>query len=387
MLIGDSNVTILFEGRAEVVEGYAEVLGCPVKKLETRKLTPLYLKGGAVEVEGFYIKVNGSTIPDSWMEIVEEIESNEWRRIFLLGDTDTGKSSLAVWLINKLKGKKCVIDADIGQADVAHPGAMGMGTALQCPLLSDMEVNDGFFVGTTSPMRNETRCLTGFARLSAMAKGDWIIVDTTGWMRGKRARNYKLAKLEIFRPDVVICMGSIPYYLDGYNAIAAESFVPKKRSRELRSAIRSERYAKWLENAELVTVNAREVKIGNTTLFKGRRLRDEVLLEIFNSFVFAELGSDFLNLCMEKEEVVGMETIKTLKEVYGVEDVNIFTSDCFFNLAVGIYSSRYEGIGLIKSIDFESRKIDILTRTKDILSIEFGEFRIEDGKEIFTRVP
>ncbi len=386
MLIRDSNTTVLFEGTAEVLEGYAEVFGCPVKKLKTRKLTPLYLKDGAVEVDGLCIKVSGSTIPESWENIVEEIESNEWRRILLIGETDTGKSSFAVWLINRLGGRKCVIDADIGQADIAHPGAMGMGTALQCPSLSEIEISEGFFVGTTSPLGNETRCLMGFARLSTMAEGDWIIVDTTGWVRGKRARNYKLAKLEVFRPDVVVCMGTTPYYLDEYNTIAIESFVPKKRSRELRGAIRGECYAEWLKNTRPVTINANEVKIGNTTLFKGRELRDGILTEIFNRLIFAELGSDFLNICV-KEEHIGMEAIKLLKEVYGVEDVNIFTPDCFSNLAVGIYSSRYEGIGLIKSIDFNSRKIDILARAKDIRRIEFGEFRIEDGKEVFTRVP
>ena len=387
MLVKDSDTTILLEGRAEVVEGYAEVFGCPVKKVDSRKLIPLYLKEGAVEVEGSFIPVKGSTIPKSWEKVVEEIKCNEWRRILLFGETDTGKSSFAAWLVNRLDGKKCVIDADIGQADIAHPAAMGIGIAEKCITIADVPMLDGVFVGTTSPTGREARCLRGFAKLVEMAKGDWIITDTTGWTRGRRARNYKLAKIEIFKPDVIICLGESPYYLEEFNVTTVDSFVPKKRSREVRSAIRSECYAKWLENAEVVTVSLENVRLGSTTLFRGRRIEDDVLKELFGQVLFAEVGSDFLNVCVYEEKDVSLEAIKALKEVYGVEDVNIFTPESFCGLVVGVYSEKYEGMGVVRRIDFESGKIDILAGTKNIKMIEFGEFRLEKGREVPTRVP
>ncbi|AEA46266.1 Clp1/GlmU family protein [Archaeoglobus veneficus] len=391
MLVRDSDVTLLLEGKAEVVEGYAEVFGCPVKEIEAKNLTPLYLREGAVKIEGKYIPVKGSTIPESWEKVVEEIKSSGWRKILLFGETDTGKSSFAVWLVNKLDGKTCVIDADIGQADIGHPAAMGIGIAEKCASLSEIPMLDGFFVGSTSPMGREARCLRGFAKLAAVAKeinADWIIVDTTGWTRGRKARNYKLAKIEIFRPDVIVCLGEIPYYLEEFNTITVETFVPKKRSRELRGAIRSERYARWLEGANVVSLSVKDVKLRNTTLFKGRRVSDDFIREILDTVLFAETGPDFLNVCVLEEGELGVEALKALREVYGVEDVSIFTPKSFEDLVVGVYSdNKYEGLGLLKRIDFDSGKIDILTRAKSIRAIEFGEFRLEKGREVLARVP
>ncbi len=396
----EGGTTLLVEGKAEVkVEGKAEVFGCPIESVTVSegKILPIYiLEDSEVEVEGNYIAVKGSTIPDSWNRLVETIEREGYTKIMLFGDTDSGKSSLATFLANKLSGGKWLVDLDIGQSDIAHPCAMGIGyTEGGIISISEVQMLDGYFVGTISPTGREARCLRGVASIVSktydLAKEkDKIIIDTTGWTKGKRARDYKLAKIEIIKPDLIVCFGKTPYYLKRYNTFEVESFVLKKRSREVRSSIRSRLYAKWLENSELRKFKVDELEFESTTLFKGEKI--EFLEGVLDAkVIFAEKGADFLNVCVEKEVEVGGELIKALLEVYEVKEVCIFSPDQLKGLMLGLYDKdgRYLGFGLLKGLDVEERSIDVLTSVRgEIGRVEFGEIKLSDDlKEVITRVP
>lgn len=396
----EAGTTLLVEGKAEVrIQGKAEVFGCPIENLTVSegKILPIYiLEDSDVDVEGSYIAVRGSTIPESWNKLVKKIEKEEYSKIFLFGDTDSGKSSLATYLANKLEGRKWLVDLDIGQSDIAHPCAMGIGVT-EGGIISISEVGmiDGFFVGTITPTGREARCLRGVASITAKLEGlargkDKIIIDTTGWIKGKRAREYKLAKIEILKPDIIICFEKTPYYLRNFNTFEVESFVLKKRSREVRSSIRSRLYAKWLENAQLRKFNADDVEIDNTTLFKGERI--EFLEGVLDArVIFAEKGTDFLNVCVEKEVEVGGELIKALLEVYEVKNICIFSTEQLNGLMLGLYDrdGRYLGFGLLRGLDVENRSLEVFTAVDaEVGKIEFGEIRLDDNlKETIVRVP
>ncbi len=396
----EGGTTLLVEGKAEVkVRGKAEVFGCPIESVTVSegKILPVYVvEDSEVEVEGNYIAVKGSTIPESWNRLVETIEREGYTKIMLFGDTDSGKSSLATFLANKLSGGKWLVDLDIGQSDIAHPCAMGLGyTEGGITSISEVQMIDGYFVGTISPTGREARCLRGVAsivsKIDDLAKeGDRIIIDTTGWTKGRRAREYKLAKVEIIKPDLIVCFEKIPYYLKRYSTFEVESFVLKKRSREVRSSIRSRLYAKWLENAELRRFEDDEVEFENTTLFKGEKI--EFLEGVLDAkVIFAEKGADFLNVCVEKEVEVGGELIKALLEIYEVKEVCIFSPDQLKGLMLGLYDrdGRYLGFGLLRGLDVENRSIEVFTSVGgEVGKIEFGEIKLSDDlKEVVTRVP
>ena len=396
----EGGTTLLVEGKAEVkVRGKAEVFGCPIESVTVSegKILPVYVvEDSEVEVEGNYIAVKGSTIPDSWNKLVETIEREGYTKIMLFGDTDSGKSSLATFLANKLSGGKWLVDLDIGQSDIAHPCAMGLGyTEGGITSISEVQMIDGYFVGTISPTGREARCLRGVASIVSKIddpakEGDRIIIDTTGWTKGRRAREYKLAKVEIIKPDLIVCFEKIPYYLKRYSTFEVESFVLKKRSREVRSSIRSRLYAKWLENAELRRFEDDEVEFENTTLFKGEKI--EFLEGVLDAkVIFAEKGADFLNVCVEKEVEVGGELIKALLEIYEVKEVCIFSPDQLKGLMLGLYDrdGRYLGFGLLRGLDVENRSIEVFTSVGgEVGRIEFGEIKLSDDlKEVVTRVP
>ena len=395
----DKDTTLIVKGKVRVVDGKATVFGCPVREISSDFYFPLYIEEGRVEVDGTFIPVKGSTVPGSWVGLSEKVK--DVSSVFLIGETDSGKSSLAVWLINTFEGEVCVVDADVGQADVAHPGAMGIGVAGKVPFLRDVKMLDGFFAGTISPMGREAKCIRGFASLCKKAenlKKELTVVDTTGWVKGKRARDYKLAKLEIFNPDIVVFTSSelLKLYEEDVSAecISVDSFVPKKRNKEMRLEIRSKIYKKWLEPSASYVVDRHRLK--GTTLFRGEEMKDRDLLSalsVFGDVIFAETGCGFLNVCVEKAEV-NSEAVRAVKDIFGVDEVNVFEPEWFENLICGVYSlesseEKYICPGLVESVDFEEKKI--FFRAKEMEStgvvVELGEFKLVNGREEFVRIP
>ena len=82
-----------------------------------------------------------------WKKIVNKILTEKFRTILLLGDIDTGKSSLATFIVNSAlkKGHKpAVIDADMGQGDLAPPAPIG-GTIIEKPITDLRNIEAQFF--------------------------------------------------------------------------------------------------------------------------------------------------------------------------------------------------------------------------------------------------
>ena len=83
-----------------------------------------------------------------WKKLIRTIFLQQRKKILLIGGTDKGKSTLAVHIINtavKDGYKTAIIDADIGQGDLAPPNAIGAAycyqtsnglTRCRCPIVS-----------------------------------------------------------------------------------------------------------------------------------------------------------------------------------------------------------------------------------------------------------
>jgi polynucleotide 5'-hydroxyl-kinase GRC3/NOL9 len=132
----------------------------------------------------------------------------------LVGDTDTGKSTLAIYLANMAIRRglaPSVIDGDMGQGDLAPPTAIGaVILSKEVVDLRDADVNSNLFefIGNISP--------AGFEGLVAKKLGsmldrtrplaDICIVNTDGYVRDGGVQ-YKEMIAEELQPDVVICLG------------------------------------------------------------------------------------------------------------------------------------------------------------------------------------
>ena len=135
--------TILVKGPILLkVRGECEILGVKFKNtfilynnnkylpIEKDKDTIITAKKGSK-----YVDPKKKTIVDQnqigtriWNDIINSIEKTNRKRIIIIGSSDTGKSTLTLFIANKLirKGlEPIIIDSDIGQGELSPPVCIG----------------------------------------------------------------------------------------------------------------------------------------------------------------------------------------------------------------------------------------------------------------------
>lgn len=150
--------------------------------------------------------------PKEWFELLHALEEAKGIAI-LLGATDTGKSTLAKFLISHLckRGLKLgLVDADIGQSFLGPPATIGLSVFKSHPdwevILSPPEI---FFVGSTTPEGHFPIHLKGVKRMVDKASSyglDVILVDTTGFVLGEAGRELKRRKIDLVSPRFILAL-------------------------------------------------------------------------------------------------------------------------------------------------------------------------------------
>jgi polynucleotide 5'-hydroxyl-kinase GRC3/NOL9 len=140
--------------------------------------------------------------------------------VMLVGDTDTGKSTLAIYLANMAIRSglvPSVIDGDIGQGDLAPPTAIGAAVlSKQVVDLRDVNTTRQFeFVGSISPAGFEDliakKLRSIHDRISPLA--NITIVNTDGYVRNGGV-HYKAKIAEELQPDAIISLGDTDALFD-----------------------------------------------------------------------------------------------------------------------------------------------------------------------------
>ncbi len=150
--------------------------------------------------------------PKEWFELLDVLEEGKGIAI-LLGATDTGKSTLAQFLISHLcrRGLKLgLVDADIGQSFLGPPATIGLSVFKSHPdwevILSTPEI---FFVGSMTPEGHFAIHLKGVKRMVDKISSygpDVILVDTTGFVLGEGGRELKSRKIDLILPRFILAL-------------------------------------------------------------------------------------------------------------------------------------------------------------------------------------
>jgi polynucleotide 5'-hydroxyl-kinase GRC3/NOL9 len=155
--------------------------------------------------------VAGTTI---WKDIVQRIllDIRTLGTVLIIGNTDTGKSTFAAYLINEAlkKGlRPAIIDADIGQGDLAPPNAVG-GAVISTPVIDLRDVNPHLieFVGSITPTGFEESIIKAVKKILRKARilSNVCIINTDGYVLNDGI-NYKIRMAEEIKPDVIVCLG------------------------------------------------------------------------------------------------------------------------------------------------------------------------------------
>jgi polynucleotide 5'-hydroxyl-kinase GRC3/NOL9 len=147
-------------------------------------------------------------VPEEWQGLDRSALSGT---VMLVGATDTGKSTLARWLLERAcrRGQTAAwLDGDLGQSSLGIPGTLNLVT--RAGESSDAVERAAFFVGSNSPRGHMLQILTGLCRLRdfARSKGaDPIFIDTSGLV----AQEYgggalKEWEVELLVPTTIIAL-------------------------------------------------------------------------------------------------------------------------------------------------------------------------------------
>jgi polynucleotide 5'-hydroxyl-kinase GRC3/NOL9 len=180
--------------------------------------------------------------------------------VIILGDVDSGKSTLSTFLANTCLNHRVqtsVIDGDVGQADIGPPTTTSSSTVSKHIInLQELRPERSFFVGDTSPSSVPDKLVQSIAHLkNNISTGSEIaILNTDGWVREDQAVEHKLQLLDSLRPDLVIAL-SLDHELDQILEmqrrptlrLEASSFA-RTRTRDERKKAREEGYRRFLKN-------------------------------------------------------------------------------------------------------------------------------------------
>jgi polynucleotide 5'-hydroxyl-kinase GRC3/NOL9 len=206
-------------------------------------------------------------IPPDWEEALSEPLRGT---IMILGAPDTGKSTLARYLHERLAAgglRVASLDGDPGQTSLGPPATMTlvMGTGADYPPGGPRWRR---FVGSVSPRGHMLPILVGAAALAAAARGmgaDVLIYDTSGLVDPAQGGTaLKLAKIDLLRPDAVLAiqredeLEPLLEPLRGLRWLRLHELHPSPavdpRDPAVRRAHRAERFAAYFRDARAVVL-------------------------------------------------------------------------------------------------------------------------------------
>lgn len=408
--------TLLIDGPASfsLLKGDVRILGAAIRvgeKIIVRegKRVPIEVnKKATFDVmlgeNAFIEEVDGSTTPPSWENVAKEIASQgEPVAVVVIGGIDSGKTSFCVYLTNwsLKKGRKtAVVDADLGQSDIGPPSTIGF-SHVTAPIMDlfEVEAENAYFVGVTSPSGAVERVLEGLTALKTKVLEttvDFLIINTDGWIGDDDAVNYKVRLVEMIAPDVVVGiqrekeLTPILTKLKGARIFAIDSPPAiRGRSREKRKILRELSYKKYLKGARVQSFPLKWVSIEGSLLGNGRPLtteRTEKIRKALEESPFhCEETPTAVLIVIKGDKWVNEEQIKKIEGALG-KKARVIKKGEEEGLLAALQDAKgnFLGIGILSSIDYKKRAIRLYTPvSEDVATICVGQIKLDkNGREI-----
>ena len=216
-----SENVLMVKGYSTVrVKGNCRVLGMDVSnsiiKVRTGRVLPFEPAAGCeLDAQGGEVwnaapSGAGTAI---WASIAEQIllMSGKRLRVMIVGATDTGKSTLSIYLANmsiESGAVPCIIDGDIGQGDLAPPGAIGAALIKeQATDLRDVDAMYYEFVGSVTPAGSERLVVAKMKSILGRTRriSRLQIINTDGYVEDGGI-DYKRMLARALSPTVIVCL-------------------------------------------------------------------------------------------------------------------------------------------------------------------------------------
>ncbi|MCC6045376.1 MAG: hypothetical protein LM572_01165 [Ignisphaera sp.] len=361
-----------------------------LKILEPSTINVVIGEGGRVEEP-----LPGEEPIDVWESIGQEIVERRGK-VVILGYVESCKTSFATLLSNLAleKGLKvALIDADIGQCDLAPPGFIAMKFIDRKVLwLRELTGDVMRFIGFLSPSYGAAivkllSSILELVRLAEEKNSQVIIINTDGWFGDFGAIQYKLQLIKNLKPDNIIIMGNescnyLTSVLSKFSSskayCAPTPKVVRKRDRDDRRHLRRVNYMNYFQRAKRRCFKLNEVALLNSCLFNGAL--DQELHEKLQK----ELKIPVLMLSRYNDAIVMAvpDDVKVERIAINHDDVYVVRPSNTKGVLVALLNNSLEevGIGIIESVDFMEQKVCVLTEYEgEVKGLDIG--RIVVGED------
>ncbi len=371
---------------------------------EVKETASLEISAGE---SAFVEEVDGSTIPESWINAVQELLNVQTRpaSAMILGSLDSGKSSFCTYLINRLleeKKRVVILDGDLGQSDVGPPSTVAYAPVVK-PItdLFNLHAKNAFFIGETSPGNVTEKVVQALSllRKEALASDlDFLIINTDGWTEGEYAVAYKLKLVKELGPHVMFFIQQKdelgPMLTADYDAkkvIVDSPTTVRQRDLEKRKGLRELGYKKYLRNPRVQSLSLSWVKVeGNESFILNKshmNARDaNKICELLGMkpLQMAEF-SGRLGMIIGRRRWISSDNIKKVEE-FTKKKVAVTRKGDEEGLLAAMYNDKrkFLGIGVVQEIDYVRRTVKVCTPvSEEVAVLALGKVKLDKNmKEI-----
>uniref|UniRef100_A0A7C2ZP56 polynucleotide 5'-hydroxyl-kinase n=1 Tax=Ignisphaera aggregans TaxID=334771 RepID=A0A7C2ZP56_9CREN len=402
----DDLVRIIGPARIFVADGCIRILGLDICKggaTIINRYRSYCVKALSRSVVNIALGEGGSIErPNPGEEVINEWEAAAKAIVdrggvaLILGPVESGKTSFSTLLSNialDVGKKPCVVDADVGQGDLAPPTFIGMKCLDKKVLWLRDEKGDYLkFVGSVTPSHSSamTKVVVGAVELVSKAKilgGDIVIVNTDGWFGDTNSIEYKYTLAKALSPSSIVVLGQD--YCTAFETMFRNSAIvyclPRPRAVKERSAsdrrdLRKVNYQKWFSNMRKICVDINSIALSGTCILGGSALPSGEITMLEKTLgvkiMYASRYSDLDVIMVPDNAMIPREAFENL----GRRTIVVKPSNAKGVIAAITDKNLNEiGVGIIDEIDLNSGRLCILTESpKDIGGIIFGKIKLDD---------
>jgi len=129
----------------------------------------------------------------------------------IIGATDSGKSVLAKYLVQKLVSQNitvCLIDSDVGQSSLGIPGTICMKVFSTQSDLKAFSYEKMSFIGTINPAKRISLIINTVKMISDTCRkiSGIRLIDTSGLVSGEIGERLKTGKIRALNPNHIIAV-------------------------------------------------------------------------------------------------------------------------------------------------------------------------------------